>query len=317
MFFCIQNKPPASTLFCSANSRSITIIPCPSMSQCFDCLINNMKDIPPMHFAVLFTVLYFSALSTSEDIFSLFTSMLSKQQFASSNFGSTWPLYAMNQECYYDYPKIIAVNLKHLKKKRFHFVFVFTWCDMWYIGGILPQIPLQTTFQHEGPVLSINNKHQHLHRRRISRIPLSSIACTQAGESIFQRWALSRLLLMDSHHGEMVRSHHQSCSSNFAANSTHTFEMLYKASLAFFVKIISHQQKKAVRQEKTMMARPPNRARTAGSNKGSGPVALLWQNIRIQRSKRQEEQQGLTRVVDLAWVLLSRVILCLSWTHPL
>ena len=85
----IQNKPPASTLFCSTNSRSITIILFPSMSQCFDCLINNMKDIPPMHFAVLFTVLYFSALSTSEDIFSLFTSMLSKQQFASSNFGST------------------------------------------------------------------------------------------------------------------------------------------------------------------------------------------------------------------------------------
>ena len=47
--------------------------------------------------------------------FSLFTGMLSMQKFASSNFGTTWPLYAMNQKCYYDCPKIIVVNSKHLK----------------------------------------------------------------------------------------------------------------------------------------------------------------------------------------------------------
>ena len=34
---------------------------------------------------------------------------------------------------------------------------------------------------------------------------------------------------------------------------------------ALFVKYISHQQKRAVRQERDMMARPPSRARTAGS----------------------------------------------------
>ena len=113
-------------------------------------------------------------------------------------------------------------------------------------------------------------KHLHLHRRRIQRIcriPLLSIVCARVAGSIFQMWVLSPLSLMDPQH--------QSCSSNFAANSTHTFEMLYKASLAFFVKIISHQQKKAVRQEKTMMARPPNRARTAGSDNGCGPGLIL------------------------------------------
>jgi len=47
--------------------------------------------------------------------FSLFTGMISMQKFASSNFGTTWPLYAMNQKCYYDCPKIIVVNSKHLK----------------------------------------------------------------------------------------------------------------------------------------------------------------------------------------------------------
>ena len=47
--------------------------------------------------------------------FSLFTGMLSMQKFAGSNFGTTWPLYAMNQKCYYDCPKIIVVNSKHLK----------------------------------------------------------------------------------------------------------------------------------------------------------------------------------------------------------
>ena len=47
--------------------------------------------------------------------FSLFTGMLSMQKFASSNFGTTWPLYAMNQKCYYDWPKIIVIDSKHLK----------------------------------------------------------------------------------------------------------------------------------------------------------------------------------------------------------
>ena len=41
--------------------------------------------------------------------------------------------------------------------------------------------------------------------------------------------------------------------------------------IELFVKLISHQQKKAVRQEKAMMARPPSRARTTGSCRpGSG-----------------------------------------------
>ena len=35
---------------------------------------------------------------------------------------------------------------------------------------------------------------------------------------------------------------------------------------ALFVKVISHQQKRAVRQQRAKMARPPSRARTAGSN---------------------------------------------------
>ena len=38
-----------------------------------------------------------------------------------------------------------------------------------------------------------------------------------------------------------------------------------------FRKLISHQQKKAVRQEKAMRARPPSRARTAESDKGCRP----------------------------------------------
>ena len=40
------------------------------------------------------------------------------------------------------------------------------------------------------------------------------------------------------------------------------FLSIFKAP---FVKVLSHQQKRAVRQQRDMMARPPSRARTAGS----------------------------------------------------
>ena len=40
------------------------------------------------------------------------------------------------------------------------------------------------------------------------------------------------------------------------------FLSIFKAP---FVKVLSHQQKRAVRQERDMMAMPPSRARTAGS----------------------------------------------------